>query len=514
MSKKAIGFTVDNDYFEVVDAAARADIADLEAADTVMNARIDNIIALPDGSTTADAELIDIRVGADGTVYPSAGDAVRTQVNDIKDAIDYQSKLLLTNGDFINGMWANGAWRADGNYGKYKSNKELALLESFKLIVETETLTDIVFSVACFDEDKNFIANFITNNTALQTNGTWSATKNAILNSRPATKYVSFAVGKLSGSTYYDLPSDILISVEKDATPVNIGTRVAKLETKMGIGESVVVSKDGGGDYATIADAVDAITDDSATKPYTIYIKSGIYDEHIYVGGSRYLSFVGENRETCIIRSHTGMYTDAPLWIDGNFTIENLTLQMLDDEAPQSWTPGTSQSDPATMLPGYALHVDGGASSALDSIYGYRLGVVRNCTLYSVAFPAIGAGLHSNQKLIFDGCDFIRETSAKYHNNVYQYYTNYSGAMIIHDSTHANDALNQNLEINNCRFICNLGKSATFRFKYGVPANVKYALINNTFWCEETSSSVVDAELNDAVLLGYSHGNNNSNFNA
>ena len=74
----------------------------IETEQSVQSARMDTFTSLPEGSTSGNAELADIRVGADGITYDTAGNAVRGQISELKSDladISTPTRNLWTVGD-------------------------------------------------------------------------------------------------------------------------------------------------------------------------------------------------------------------------------------------------------------------------------------------------------------------------------------------------------------------------------------------------------------------------------
>ena len=65
-----------------------------------LTSRMDSFARLAEGSTTADAELTDIRIAYNGVTYPTAGVAVRAQASALADNIKYCENLLGNVGKF------------------------------------------------------------------------------------------------------------------------------------------------------------------------------------------------------------------------------------------------------------------------------------------------------------------------------------------------------------------------------------------------------------------------------
>lgn len=145
-----------------------AEIASRAEADSALSSRIDNIATLSEGSTTGDAELADIRVGLDGKTWPSAGAAVRGQIQDTEDYIQALDKFENNSGLLITNLFdKTGA--TDGKYLRIANGTEATQAEYFytdyfpvneKLTYYITGTTLGTTGTCCYDQDKRFIQGF------------------------------------------------------------------------------------------------------------------------------------------------------------------------------------------------------------------------------------------------------------------------------------------------------------------------------------------------------------------
>ena len=236
-----------------------------------------------------------------------------------------------------------------------------------------------------------------------------------------------------------------------------------------------------GQQYETIQAAVDSITDDSKTNPYTLLLMPSatpysrfsfqrkLDEERNPRHAPRWISIVGIDKANTVVQSDTGEYESPPAEIVANGIIRNITFRM------------TNEHPDATPLKGgYAVHFD---CSTPDS-EGFNL-LVEDCDFESATGPAVGIGVHENERLVFRHCRFTSTARADYQpNDTYKNLADY-GCAFAHSSLRS-DAQNMRISFEHCVGICAEGTKSLWLGKAGEYTAEKcffeYTLIGNTFW--------------------------------
>ena len=218
----------------------------------------------------------------------------------------------------------------------------------------------------------------------------------------------------LVGGNLYDNQRQAAI-LATSATSASASTSVTAPTPKPDVIKQITVAKSGG-DYTIITDAV-AHSNDSVANPVTILVMPGTYVESVDLRG-RYISIIGNNKETCILKNYLNDYNSPPLNMGANNYIENMTI--------------ISDQDGSTpiRLGSYGIHHD-----YPSQVSGLATSKIQNCIVISKQNAAIGLGLNDRQTATIDNCELHSYT-------VYSLYAH---------NQQGNGGTQQKLIVKNCR---------------------------------------------------------------
>lgn len=258
--------------------------------------------------------------------------------------------------------------------------------------------------------------------------------------------------------------------IYKIETFVNTATLVYMLAHRQS--DVIIVSKDGLGDYDTVAEAVT-----NANEGDTIYVCAGMYNESISV--NKDIKIVGENKYTTIIYTEHNTYDGDPIRPRfGEYC--NLTFYAKNPDGGDRKAP-------------YCCHID---NFKTDTNTEQRIIKFSNCRFISECSTCVGAGTSYMTTFRFENCDFEMDSNCD----------NQYGSIFIHGSSNNTRGDGQIVELINCRGISNSTTQA-----FSLEFNTLVAQ-NNFFWSTGTNSS--DGKLAITTLDERSFGNNNDSLNA
>ena len=146
-----------------------AEVTNRETADATLQSQINQIIA-PSGEAPSAAEVQNARIGSDGTVYPTLGDAIRTQNSNLKSALSEKTsndvELFSKVFDTIHPLFISGKELTITNGSMYDNAKSMATnfyeVKAGSTIVPDEEVVAIVCRYSSNNKDS-----FISGNSYL-----------------------------------------------------------------------------------------------------------------------------------------------------------------------------------------------------------------------------------------------------------------------------------------------------------------------------------------------------------
>lgn len=273
------------------------------------NARIDQMIALPEGSTALDAEVIDIRTGANGVTYPTAGEAVREQIRAIEENVYYIENVdePLEQSELVSGYIISSS---TGNIPTQSSNYLVAcypLTNKIKEIVvngyhSAEHLCVMGFYKADTIEG-------CTSETLIGTTALYTKQKDTFFTVPANATMVCVSIHSLGLNS-------LKVNATKKADAIfnkyeGLGEQVAELKDTT-IAESAVLTVGANGDFATIGEALTEMT-----KRHPLYKSGGVNCEIKILSGttiSEQICVVGTDLSYIKITSEDA---EVPVNVDG-----------------------------------------------------------------------------------------------------------------------------------------------------------------------------------------------------